>query len=67
MLYVKDLLEQGFTMISPKMRQKKLQQAPLRREGAAEEVTDLVAYLASDKASFINGNNIDINGGLAFS
>ena len=32
-----------------------------------EEIADLVAYLASDEASFINGNNIDINGGLAFS
>ncbi|NAS11454.1 SDR family NAD(P)-dependent oxidoreductase [Poritiphilus flavus] len=40
---------------------------PLRREGAAGEVADLVAYLASDEASFITGNNIDINGGLAFS
>lgn len=40
---------------------------PLRREGAAEEVADLVVYLASDEASFITGNNIDINGGLAFS
>ncbi|RPG70956.1 MAG: SDR family oxidoreductase [Flavobacteriaceae bacterium TMED120] len=40
---------------------------PLRREGAAEEVADLVTYLASEEASFINGNNIDINGGLAFS
>lgn len=40
---------------------------PLKREGQAEEVADLVAYVASDEASFINGNNIDINGGLAFS
>lgn len=40
---------------------------PLRREGAAYEVADLVAYLASDEASFITGNNIDINGGMAFS
>jgi 3-oxoacyl-[acyl-carrier protein] reductase len=40
---------------------------PLRKEGAAEEVADLVAYLASDEASFITGSNIDINGGLAFS
>lgn len=40
---------------------------PLRREGQAEEVADLVVYLATDQASFINGNNIDINGGLAFS
>jgi len=40
---------------------------PLRREGQASEVADLVAYLATDEASFINGNNVDINGGLAFS
>ncbi|MBD1262388.1 glucose 1-dehydrogenase [Maribacter polysiphoniae] len=40
---------------------------PLRREGKAGEVADLVAYLASDEASFITGNNVDINGGLAFS
>jgi 3-oxoacyl-[acyl-carrier protein] reductase len=40
---------------------------PLRREGDASEVADLVAYLASSEASFITGNNVDINGGLAFS
>jgi 3-oxoacyl-[acyl-carrier protein] reductase len=40
---------------------------PLRREGRAEEVADLVVYLASEKSSFLSGNNVDINGGLAFS
>lgn len=40
---------------------------PLRREGKAEEVADLVVYLAGDEASFLTGNNVDINGGLAFS
>ncbi len=40
---------------------------PLRREGGPDEVADLVAYLATDDASFVTGNNIDINGGLAFS
>ncbi|MDA9374399.1 glucose 1-dehydrogenase [Flavobacteriaceae bacterium] len=40
---------------------------PLRREGNASEVADLVSYLASDESSFVTGNNIDINGGLAFS
>jgi len=39
---------------------------PLRREGSADEVADLVVYLASDQSSFINGVNYDINGGLAF-
>ena len=40
---------------------------PLKREGVAEEVADLAAYLASDESSFLTGNSIDINGGLAFS
>ncbi|MDF1695805.1 MAG: glucose 1-dehydrogenase [Saprospiraceae bacterium] len=40
---------------------------PLRREGKADEVADLVVYLASDKSSFVTGSNFDINGGLAFS
>lgn len=40
---------------------------PLRREGQAAEVADLVAYLASDAASFVTGANIDVNGGLYFS
>lgn len=37
---------------------------PLRREGNAMEVADLVAYLASDESSFLTGTSIDINGGL---
>ncbi len=40
---------------------------PVRREGKAEEVADLVVYLASDKSTFVTGVNFDINGGLAFS
>lgn len=40
---------------------------PLKREGEASEVADLVAYLASDEASFMTGTSVDINGGLFFS
>ena len=40
---------------------------PVRREGRAEEVADLVVYLSGDKSSFVTGANFDINGGLAFS
>lgn len=40
---------------------------PVRREGSADEVADLVIYLASEKSTFITGTNFDINGGLAFS
>lgn len=40
---------------------------PLRREGESGEVADLVAYLASSRASFITGASFDINGGTFFS
>lgn len=40
---------------------------PLRREGQADEIADLVVYLAGPESSFMTGNNVDINGGLAFS
>ena len=49
------------------VREKVAGSTPLRREGLADEVADLVVYLASDQSSFITGNNIDINGGLVFS
>lgn len=37
---------------------------PLNRFGKAEEIADLVAFLASKKASYITGEIININGGL---
>lgn len=40
---------------------------PLRREGQAREVAELVAYLASSGSSFMTGASVDINGGLYFS
>ena len=40
---------------------------PLRREGRAQEVADLVAYLTSPQSSFITGASLDINGGSHFS
>lgn len=40
---------------------------PLRREGQAKEVADLVTYLASPASSFVTGANVDINGGTFFS
>ena len=39
----------------------------LKREGTAQEVAKLVAFLASDDASYMTGNNVDINAGLVFS
>ena len=38
---------------------------PLRRIGEPEEVASLVAYLASDEASYISGATLAIDGGLS--
>ena len=37
---------------------------PMNRFGTAEEVADLVGFLASPNASYITGEVISINGGL---
>jgi 3-oxoacyl-[acyl-carrier protein] reductase len=51
----------------PEIRTAVAGSTPLRRQGEAKEVADLVVYLASDQSSFITGTNIDINGGTYFS
>ena len=38
---------------------------PLGRVGEAEEVADLVAFLASARAAYITGTAINIDGGLS--
>lgn len=55
------------TFTKPEVRTNVANATPLRRQGKAEEVADLVVYLASDESSFITGTNIDINGGTYFS
>jgi NAD(P)-dependent dehydrogenase (short-subunit alcohol dehydrogenase family) len=40
---------------------------PLKRAGRPEEIADAVLFLASDKASFITGQIIDVNGGKSAS
>lgn len=40
---------------------------PLRREGDANDVADLVLFLASSDSDYLTGTNIDINGGISFS
>lgn len=54
------------TFTKPEVREKVAAGTPLRREGEANEVADLVGYLASDESSFITGASIEINGGLYF-
>jgi len=36
---------------------------PLRRPGTIDEVSDMIIYLSSDKASFVTGVNVPVDGG----
>jgi NAD(P)-dependent dehydrogenase (short-subunit alcohol dehydrogenase family) len=51
--------------VTPAHLQYMLQRIPLGRMGQPEEVAALIAWLASDEASFTTGQCIDISGGRA--
>jgi 3-oxoacyl-[acyl-carrier protein] reductase len=52
---------------TPENRERMKGVYPLRREGTAKDIADLVSFLASSESSYITGCNIDINGGMFFS
>jgi len=50
--------------LSDSIKEGIIEQVPLARFGRAEEVADLVSFLASDNANYINGEVIKIDGGM---
>ena len=47
--------------------EKILEQIPLNRFGAPVDVANLVVFLASDRANYITGQTISVDGGLSIS
>jgi 3-oxoacyl-[acyl-carrier protein] reductase len=39
-------------------------EVPLGRYGTAEEVADLIVFLGSDRAGYVTGTTIQVDGGL---
>ena len=48
---------------SEEQNQKRLLTVPMRRQGSAEEVADLVLFLVSDESRYITGAEVAIDGG----
>lgn len=43
--------------------EKIVEEIPMRRLGSTQEVADVIYFLCSDKSSYVNGTEIEINGG----
>jgi 3-oxoacyl-[acyl-carrier protein] reductase len=58
-------IETDMTAALPEGAKAKLQEMiPLARLGAAQDVADCVAWLASDRASYVTGEVVRVNGGM---
>jgi len=53
----------GFIDSLPERSERRMR-IPLGRYGTAEEVAQLISFLASDKSAYITGQNIRIDGGI---
>jgi NAD(P)-dependent dehydrogenase (short-subunit alcohol dehydrogenase family) len=51
----------------PVIREARESKVPLGRLGAAEDIAAMVAFLASDQASYVTGQNILVDGGVTMS
>jgi NAD(P)-dependent dehydrogenase (short-subunit alcohol dehydrogenase family) len=51
----------------PKLREALTKAIPFRRLGQPDDVANVVAFLASDEASFVAGQTVSVSGGLTMS
>ncbi|MBV7504251.1 SDR family oxidoreductase [Bacillus sp. sid0103] len=78
-VFARSLADQGITVntvapaaietpemekMDPAVLEKMRESIPVKRFGEAEEVANMVSFLASDAAGYITGSTFDINGGL---
>jgi 3-oxoacyl-[acyl-carrier protein] reductase len=54
------------TFTTPEVRKVVVSRTAVGREGAAADVANAILFLASDASSYIDGESIEINGGLYF-
>ena len=51
-------------VLAETVKEKVLEQIPLRKMGTTQDIAQMVVYLASDKGSYITGQIISIDGGM---
>lgn len=51
--------------LSDEMKEKMLENIPLRRYGTTKDIANAVAFLASDEAGYITGQVLSVDGGMA--
>ena len=51
-------------VLKDEVKEQMLQQIPLNRFGTVEDIAETVAFLASDRAAYITGQTISVDGGM---
>ena len=59
-------IETGMTeKLSEQVKEGMLAQIPLKRAGSVKDIAEAVAFLASERAAYITGQTLSVNGGMA--
>jgi 3-oxoacyl-[acyl-carrier protein] reductase len=63
-IYIEDGVWGGIEKNSPELFKDQLAKNPMGRMGKGEEIADSVLFLASERASFVSGTNLTVDGAL---
>lgn len=63
-IYIEDGVWGGIEKGHPELFKSQFEKNPMGRMGKASEVADVVVFLASERASFVSGTNLVIDGSL---
>jgi NAD(P)-dependent dehydrogenase (short-subunit alcohol dehydrogenase family) len=64
---VTDLVERSAVQTADGLRDAVAKAIPFRRLGQPADVANVIAFLASDEASFVTGQTVSVSGGLTMS